>query len=95
MGLTRNGVPRGPPHSLRNAALGYKAAVSNPDTLCFPANTRSLKHLCRLKIRKCLGRLRLRCPVFLTFLPLPNPLKEYILYKEYDLYGQGNLKGTY
>ncbi|XP_077781067.1 ankyrin repeat and SOCS box protein 14 [Podarcis muralis] len=58
-------------------------------------NTRSLQHLCRLKIRKCLGRLRLRCPVFLTFLRLPNRLKDYILYKEYDLYGQGNLKGIY
>ncbi|XP_061474280.1 ankyrin repeat and SOCS box protein 14 isoform X2 [Rhineura floridana] len=58
-------------------------------------NTRSLKHLCRLKIRKCLGRLRLRCPVFLTFLPLPNRLKDYILYKEYDFYAQGNLEGIY
>uniref|UniRef100_A0A8D2HWU0 Ankyrin repeat and SOCS box containing 14 n=1 Tax=Urocitellus parryii TaxID=9999 RepID=A0A8D2HWU0_UROPR len=52
-------------------------------------NPRSLKHLCRLKIRKCMGRLHLRCPVFMSFLPLPNRLKAYILYKEYDLYGQG------
>ncbi|XP_078399038.1 dynein axonemal heavy chain 12 [Cetorhinus maximus] len=49
-------------------------------------NPRSLKHLCRLKIRKCMGRMRLRCPVFMTFLTLPNRLKEYILFKEYDLY---------
>ncbi|XP_053456749.1 ankyrin repeat and SOCS box protein 14 isoform X5 [Nycticebus coucang] len=57
-------------------------------------NPRSLKHLCRLKIRKCMGRLHLRCPVFMSFLPLPNLLKAYILYKEYDLYGQGSLTGT-
>jgi len=42
-----------------------------------------------------MGRLRLRCPVFMTFLPLPNSLKDYILYKEYDLYGQENFTGTY
>ncbi|XP_074055011.1 ankyrin repeat and SOCS box protein 14 isoform X1 [Macrotis lagotis] len=58
-------------------------------------NPRSLKHLCRLKIRKCMGRLRLRCPVFMSFLPLPNRLKEYVLYREYDLYGQGCLTGTW
>ncbi|XP_029772511.1 ankyrin repeat and SOCS box protein 14 [Suricata suricatta] len=58
-------------------------------------NPRSLKHLCRLKIRKCMGRLRLRCPVFMSFLPLPNRLKAYVLYKEYDLYGQGIFTGTW
>ncbi|CAH2313075.1 ankyrin repeat and SOCS box 14 isoform X3 [Pelobates cultripes] len=52
-------------------------------------NPRPLKHLCRLKIRKCMGRLHLRCPVFMSFLPLPDRLKDYILYKEYDLFGQG------
>ncbi|KAM8758429.1 ankyrin repeat and SOCS box protein 14 [Rhynchonycteris naso] len=57
-------------------------------------NPRSLKHLCRLKIRKCMGRLHLRCPVFMSFLPLPNRLKAYVLYKEYDLYGQGIFTGT-
>ncbi|XP_063152498.1 ankyrin repeat and SOCS box protein 14 [Candoia aspera] len=66
-----------------------------PEINAILTNTRPLQHLCRLRIRKCLGRLRLRCPVFLTFLPLPNRLKEYILYKEYDLYGQGNLTGIY
>ncbi|XP_077181605.1 ankyrin repeat and SOCS box protein 14 isoform X1 [Paroedura picta] len=65
-----------------------------PEINTILTNVRPLKHLCRLKIRKCLGRLRLRCPVFLTFLPLPNRLKEFILYKEYDLYGEGNLKGN-
>ncbi|XP_069795732.1 dynein axonemal heavy chain 12-like isoform X5 [Narcine bancroftii] len=49
-------------------------------------NPRSLKHLCRLMIRQCMGRMRLRCPVFMTFLSLPRQLKEYILFKEYDLY---------
>ncbi|XP_062401097.1 dynein axonemal heavy chain 12 [Sardina pilchardus] len=53
-------------------------------------NVRSLQHLCRLRIRNCLGRLRLRAPVFMSFLPLPDRLKEYILYREYDLYGQRN-----
>ncbi|XP_066529411.1 dynein axonemal heavy chain 12 isoform X1 [Hoplias malabaricus] len=53
-------------------------------------NTRSLKHLCRLKIRECLGRLRLRAPVFITFLPLPNSLKDYIRFKEYDIYSRGS-----
>ncbi|XP_060691834.1 dynein axonemal heavy chain 12-like [Hemiscyllium ocellatum] len=51
-------------------------------------NPRSLMHLCRLKIRKCMGRMRLRCPVFMTFLSLPSRLKDYILFKEYDLYNE-------
>ncbi|XP_061688711.1 dynein axonemal heavy chain 12-like [Syngnathoides biaculeatus] len=51
-------------------------------------NARSLQHLCRLRIRGCLGRLRLRSPVFMSFLPLPRPLKDYVLYREYDLHGQ-------
>ncbi|XP_076202427.1 ankyrin repeat and SOCS box protein 14 [Aptenodytes patagonicus] len=66
-----------------------------PDINLILTNPRSLKHLCRLKIRECMGRLHLRCPVFMTFLPLPNCLKDYILYKEYDLYGQENFVGTY
>ncbi|XP_064931856.1 ankyrin repeat and SOCS box protein 14 [Columba livia] len=66
-----------------------------PDINSILTNPRSLKHLCRLKIRDCMGRLRLRCPVFMTFLPLPNCLKDYILYKEYDLYGQESFTGTY
>ncbi|KAM9444339.1 dynein axonemal heavy chain 12 isoform 1-T2 [Clarias gariepinus] len=59
-----------------------------PEICRIQENTRCLKHLCRLRIRRCLGRLRLRAPVFMSFLPLPNRLKEYILYKEYDLYRQ-------
>uniref|UniRef100_A0A4W4FAJ7 SOCS box domain-containing protein n=1 Tax=Electrophorus electricus TaxID=8005 RepID=A0A4W4FAJ7_ELEEL len=51
-------------------------------------NVRCLQHLCRLKIRRCMGRLRLRAPVFMSFLSLPHRLKEFILYREYDLYRQ-------
>uniref|UniRef100_UPI003AAB8214 ankyrin repeat and SOCS box protein 14 n=1 Tax=Centroberyx gerrardi TaxID=166262 RepID=UPI003AAB8214 len=58
-------------------------------------NVSSLQHLCRLQIRRCLGRLRLRAPVFMSFLPLPGRLKDYILYREYDLYGgQSGGSGT-
>lgn len=46
---------------------------------------RSLQHLCRLRIRSRLGRLRLRSPVFMSFLPLPPRLKDFLLYREYDL----------
>ncbi|KAM9364896.1 dynein axonemal heavy chain 12 [Pholidichthys leucotaenia] len=49
-------------------------------------NTRCLKHLCRLRIRRSLGRLRLRSPIFMSFLVLPERLKDYILYQEYNLY---------
>uniref|UniRef100_A0A671K6X1 Ankyrin repeat and SOCS box containing 14b n=1 Tax=Sinocyclocheilus anshuiensis TaxID=1608454 RepID=A0A671K6X1_9TELE len=55
-------------------------------------NARSLKHLCRLKIRDCLGRLCLRAPVFISFLPLPASLKDYIRFKEYDIYSRGSLE---
>ncbi|XP_041836041.1 dynein heavy chain 12, axonemal-like isoform X2 [Melanotaenia boesemani] len=50
-------------------------------------NTRCLQHLCRLRIRQCLGRLRLRSPIFMSFVPMPQRLKDYILYREYDLLG--------
>lgn len=48
-------------------------------------NTRCLQHLCRLRIRRSLGRLRLRSQVFMSFVPLPERLKDYILYREYNL----------
>lgn len=57
----------------------------------FTANVRSLKHLCRLRIRERLRSLRLKSPVFLTYLPLPNSLKDYLRFKEYDLYGRGSV----
>lgn len=52
-----------------------------------PENPRCLQHLCRLRIRQSLGRRRLRSPVFMSFVPLPRRLKDYILYREYDLLG--------
>ncbi|KAM6977049.1 dynein axonemal heavy chain 12 [Aplochiton taeniatus] len=54
-------------------------------------NVRSLKHLCRLQIRERLGRLRLRAPVFISYLPLPSSLKDYVRYKEYDIYNRGSM----
>uniref|UniRef100_A0A3Q2Y6P9 Ankyrin repeat and SOCS box containing 14 n=1 Tax=Hippocampus comes TaxID=109280 RepID=A0A3Q2Y6P9_HIPCM len=51
---------------------------------------RPLKHLCRLKIREHLNGLRLKAPVFITYLPLPPMLKEYLRYKEFDVYHRGS-----
>ncbi|XP_036389747.1 dynein heavy chain 12, axonemal isoform X2 [Megalops cyprinoides] len=62
-----------------------------PEICHIQGNPRSLKHMCRLAIRSCLGRLRLRAPVFMSFLPLPPRLKDYILFREYDLYAQGTV----
>ncbi|KAL4617915.1 ankyrin repeat and SOCS box protein 14 [Arapaima gigas] len=62
-----------------------------PDICQIQQNPRRLKHLCRLKIRDCLGKLRLRAPVFMNFLPLPNCLKDYVQYREYDLYNLGSI----
>lgn len=56
-----------------------------PDICRLQENARSLQHLCRLRIRRSLGRRRLRSPVFMSFVPLPERLKDYILYREYDL----------
>ncbi|NWU96399.1 ASB15 protein, partial [Upupa epops] len=52
-------------------------------------NPRPLKHLCRLKIRKLLGLRRLQKLSSMEKFPLPPVLKNYILYKEYDLYEKG------
>lgn len=54
-------------------------------------NARSLKHLCRLRIREHLSHLRLRAPVFISFLPLPPRLKDYLRYKEFDVYSRGSM----
>ncbi|XP_018413249.1 PREDICTED: ankyrin repeat and SOCS box protein 15 [Nanorana parkeri] len=51
-------------------------------------NPRPLKHLCRLKIRKCVGLETLQSPSAMKRFPLPPLLKSYLLYKEYDLYGK-------
>ncbi|XP_030275123.1 dynein heavy chain 12, axonemal isoform X1 [Sparus aurata] len=69
-----------------------KAAVMEqqqwPDICRLQESARCLQHLCRLRIRRCLGRLRLRSPVFMSFLPLPERLKDYVQYREYDLHGR-------
>ncbi|XP_059189093.1 dynein axonemal heavy chain 12 [Centropristis striata] len=54
-------------------------------------NARSLKHLCRLRIRQHLSHLRLRAPLFINFLPLPPRLKDYLRYKEFDVYSRGSM----
>ncbi|XP_042728336.1 ankyrin repeat and SOCS box protein 15 isoform X2 [Lagopus leucura] len=51
-------------------------------------NPRPLKHLCRLKIRKLMGLWRLQKLSSMKKFPLPPVLWNYILYKEYDLYGK-------
>ncbi|CAL8325418.1 unnamed protein product [Merluccius merluccius] len=56
-------------------------------------NTRSLKHLCRLRIRRHMDQLRLRSPVFIGYLPLPPRLRDYLRYKEYDVYSRGSIAG--
>uniref|UniRef100_A0A3Q4HIM9 Ankyrin repeat and SOCS box containing 14a n=1 Tax=Neolamprologus brichardi TaxID=32507 RepID=A0A3Q4HIM9_NEOBR len=56
-----------------------------PDICRLQENTRCLQHLCRLRIRRSLGRLRLRSQVFMSYVPLPERLKDYILYREYNL----------
>ncbi|XP_077435298.1 dynein axonemal heavy chain 12 [Vanacampus margaritifer] len=54
-------------------------------------NARSLKHLCRLQIREHLNQLRLKASVFISYLPLPPRLKEYLRYKEFDVYNRGSI----
>ncbi|OWK06352.1 ASB15, partial [Cervus elaphus hippelaphus] len=51
-------------------------------------NPCSLKHLCRLKIRRLMGVQRLCQPTLMEKLSLPPTIQRYILFKEYDLYGQ-------
>ncbi|XP_067907002.1 ankyrin repeat and SOCS box protein 15-like isoform X2 [Heterodontus francisci] len=60
-----------------------------PEICDIMENPRRLKHLCRLKIRKHVGQRRLQNLACLALLPLPPVLVDYILFKEYDLYGRG------
>uniref|UniRef100_A0A672RCV5 SOCS box domain-containing protein n=1 Tax=Sinocyclocheilus grahami TaxID=75366 RepID=A0A672RCV5_SINGR len=46
-------------------------------------NPRSLKHLCRLEIRKHMTIKRLCNTIIMD--SFPPPIKNYLLYKEYDL----------
>uniref|UniRef100_A0A3Q3KD36 SOCS box domain-containing protein n=1 Tax=Monopterus albus TaxID=43700 RepID=A0A3Q3KD36_MONAL len=62
-----------------------------PEIFHIQRNARSLKHLCRLRIREHLKCLRLRSPVFINFLPLPPSLKDYLHYKEFDVYSRGSM----
>ncbi|XP_051975425.1 ankyrin repeat and SOCS box protein 15 isoform X2 [Xyrauchen texanus] len=51
-------------------------------------NPRSLKHLCRLVIRREMTPCRLGDPKFIKSGPFPPGLTGYLMYKEYDLYGK-------
>ncbi|KAM9856224.1 dynein axonemal heavy chain 12 [Aulostomus maculatus] len=62
-----------------------------PEICHIQTNARSLKHLCRLRIREHLNRLRLRASIFINFLPLPPRLKDYLRYKEFDVYSRGSM----
>ncbi|KAM9785998.1 dynein axonemal heavy chain 12 [Neosynchiropus ocellatus] len=62
-----------------------------PEICQIQQNARSLKHLCRLRIREHLNSLRLRAPLFINFLPLPPRLKDYLRFKEYDIYNRGSI----
>ncbi|KAL6459523.1 hypothetical protein MHYP_G00312820 [Metynnis hypsauchen] len=49
---------------------------------------RSLQHLCRLLIREKMTLRSLNDPEFMSAVPFPPTLKNYLIYKEYDLYGR-------
>ncbi|XP_022527429.2 ankyrin repeat and SOCS box protein 15b isoform X1 [Astyanax mexicanus] len=49
---------------------------------------RSLQHLCRLLIRTKMTPTRLNSPEIMSSVPFPPALKNYLIYKEYDLYGR-------
>ncbi|XP_061554280.1 dynein axonemal heavy chain 12 isoform X1 [Phycodurus eques] len=66
-----------------------------PEICHIQRNARSLKHLCRLQIREHLNQLRLRASVFISYLPLPPRLKEYLRYKEFDVYNKGSIDTVY
>ncbi|XP_056604831.1 ankyrin repeat and SOCS box protein 15b [Triplophysa dalaica] len=51
-------------------------------------NPRRLKHLARLVIRRQMMLRRLNDPEFMSTVPFPPALKNFLLYKEYDIYGQ-------
>ncbi|XP_071316354.1 ankyrin repeat and SOCS box protein 15-like isoform X2 [Trachinotus anak] len=52
------------------------------------SSPRSLKHLCRLEIRRRLTRKRLNNPEIMNSHVFPPRLKSFILYQELDLYSQ-------
>ncbi|XP_019896166.1 ankyrin repeat and SOCS box protein 15-like isoform X2 [Esox lucius] len=58
-----------------------------PDICDILGKPRSLKHLCRLEIRKCLTLKRLNDPIVMSSDLFPPGLRNYLMYKEKDLYG--------
>ncbi|KAG7250037.1 hypothetical protein CRUP_009729, partial [Coryphaenoides rupestris] len=78
----------------RSRSSGRRSVTFNFFTVhSVSGNARSLKHLCRLRIRGHLSQLRLRSPVFIGYLPLPPRLRDYLRYKEYDVYSRGSIVG--
>uniref|UniRef100_A0A8C9TX22 Ankyrin repeat and SOCS box containing 15 n=1 Tax=Scleropages formosus TaxID=113540 RepID=A0A8C9TX22_SCLFO len=59
-----------------------------PEIADILGNPRSLKHLCRLVIRRQMS-VKTLCDIStMESSPLPPRIKDYLLYKEYDLYSQ-------
>ncbi|KAL0968082.1 hypothetical protein UPYG_G00262150 [Umbra pygmaea] len=59
-----------------------------PDICDTLGNPRSLKHMCRLEIRKRLTLKRLNDPIIMSTDLFPPSLRNYLMYRENDLYGQ-------
>ncbi|XP_046878677.1 ankyrin repeat and SOCS box protein 15-like [Hypomesus transpacificus] len=62
-----------------------------PDISDITGNPRALQHLCRLIIRKQMTPRRLSDPIVMATVPFPPALKNYLTYREYDLYGKSSL----
>uniref|UniRef100_A0A8C9WLM4 Ankyrin repeat and SOCS box containing 15 n=1 Tax=Scleropages formosus TaxID=113540 RepID=A0A8C9WLM4_SCLFO len=62
-----------------------------PEIADILGNPRSLKHLCRLVIRRQMS-VKTLCDIStMESSPLPPRIKDYLLYKEYDLYGKKSM----
>ncbi|XP_036374357.1 ankyrin repeat and SOCS box protein 15-like [Megalops cyprinoides] len=59
-----------------------------PEICDILGNPRTLKHLCRLVIRRQMTPKRLCDPDIMDSAPFPPMVKSYLVYKEYDLYGR-------
>ncbi|KAM9352622.1 ankyrin repeat and SOCS box protein 15-like [Symphorus nematophorus] len=57
-----------------------------PEIYDILSSPRSLRHLCRLEIRRCLTLKRLNKPEIMNSHVFPPRLKKYLLYQELDLY---------
>ncbi|XP_058264544.1 ankyrin repeat and SOCS box protein 15 [Hemibagrus wyckioides] len=58
-----------------------------PDICDILGNPRSLRHMCRLLIRRMMTPRKLGDPNIINSAPFPPLLKKYLMYREYDLYG--------